>query len=179
MDLSNKIIKYANGVPLPLKVLGCFLCGRRREDWDSAMNKLKRIPHVDIQKVLKVSYDGLDDEEQNIFLDIACFLKGKDRKLVTKFLEGCGFSAEVGISVLADKCLIIILENKILILMHDLLQEMGREIVWQESIKDPGKHSRLWHHEDIYNVLTKNAVSTEVPPSYFYFIYGRYSLTFC
>ncbi|KAL9432401.1 hypothetical protein AB3S75_027435 [Citrus x aurantiifolia] len=40
--------------------------------------------------------------------------------------------------------------------MHDLLQGMGREIVRQESIKDPGKRSRLWNHEDIYHVLTRN-----------------------
>ncbi|KAK9221149.1 hypothetical protein WN944_009574 [Citrus x changshan-huyou] len=154
MELSNEIIKYAKGVPLAIKVLGRFLCGRRIEDWESAINKMKRIPHVDIQKVLKVSYDGLDDEEQNIFLDIACFFRGEDKDYVIKFLDGCGFSAKIGISVLVDKCLMIISNNKIM--MHDLLQEMGREIVRQESIKDPGKRSRLWHHEDIYNVLTKN-----------------------
>ncbi|KAK9224731.1 hypothetical protein WN943_009767 [Citrus x changshan-huyou] len=154
MELSNKIIKYAKGVPLAIKVLGRFLCGRRIQDWESAMTKMKRIPHVDIQKVLKVSYDGLDDEEQNMFLDIACFFKGEDKDCVIRFLDGCGFSAEIGISVLVDKCLMIISNNKIM--MHDLLQEMGREIVRQESIKDPGKRSRLWHHEDIYNVLTKN-----------------------
>ncbi|KAH9782281.1 ADP-ribosyl cyclase/cyclic ADP-ribose hydrolase [Citrus sinensis] len=39
--------------------------------------------------------------------------------------------------------------------MHDLLQELGREIVRQESI-NPGNRSRLWHHEDIYEVLTYN-----------------------
>ncbi|KAL5781429.1 hypothetical protein ACOSP7_006458 [Xanthoceras sorbifolium] len=41
-------------------------------------------------------------------------------------------------------------------MVHDLLQEMGKEIVRQESIKGPGKRSRLWHHEDIYHVLTKS-----------------------
>ncbi|KAJ4723822.1 Disease resistance protein (TIR-NBS-LRR class) [Melia azedarach] len=40
--------------------------------------------------------------------------------------------------------------------MHDLLQEMGREIVRQESTNDPGKRSRLWHYDDIYKVLTRN-----------------------
>ncbi|KAL9411632.1 hypothetical protein AB3S75_045269 [Citrus x aurantiifolia] len=46
--------------------------------------------------------------------------------------------------------------------MHDLLQEMGREIVRQESTKDPGKRSRLWHHEDIYEVLNKNTGSEAI-----------------
>eukprot|EP00261_Vitis_vinifera_P030546 XP_019071789.1 PREDICTED: TMV resistance protein N-like isoform X3 [Vitis vinifera] len=40
--------------------------------------------------------------------------------------------------------------------MHDLLQEMGREIVRQTSPKEPGKWSRLWDPEDIYRVLTRN-----------------------
>ena len=42
--------------------------------------------------------------------------------------------------------------------MHDLLQEMGRNIVFQESPNDPGKRSRLWSQKDIDYVLTKNKV---------------------
>jgi hypothetical protein len=42
--------------------------------------------------------------------------------------------------------------------MHDLLQEMGREIVRQESPKEPGKRSRLWFHEDVRHVLEENTV---------------------
>ncbi|XP_031253114.1 putative disease resistance protein At4g11170 [Pistacia vera] len=40
--------------------------------------------------------------------------------------------------------------------MHDLLQEMGWEIVRQVSFKEPGKHSRLWNPEDVCNVLKKD-----------------------
>ncbi|PRQ55255.1 hypothetical protein RchiOBHm_Chr1g0322561 [Rosa chinensis] len=40
--------------------------------------------------------------------------------------------------------------------MHDLLQELGWEIVREQSPKEPGKRSRLWSHEDINNVLKKN-----------------------
>ncbi|KAJ4710459.1 Disease resistance protein (TIR-NBS-LRR class) family [Melia azedarach] len=152
--LSNKLIQYTQGVPLALKVLGCFLHGKSQEDWESAMEKLKIMPHNEIQKVLKISYDGLDDQEQSIFLDIACFFKGTDKNLVVKFLEASGFFAKIGISVLIDKCLIM--ESNSTIIMHDLLQEMGKEIVRQESVADPGKRSRLWHHKDIYEVLTYN-----------------------
>ncbi|KAH9679715.1 ADP-ribosyl cyclase/cyclic ADP-ribose hydrolase [Citrus sinensis] len=157
LELSNIVIKYAKGIPLALKVLGRYLFGRSEEEWENAIEKLKRIPHMDIQKVLKVSYDGLDDEEQNIFLDIACFFKGQHRDFVMNFQDACGFSAKIGIRDLVDKSLVIISNNKIT--MHDLLQEMGREIVRQESIKDSGKRSRLWHHEDIYQFLSKNTGS--------------------
>ncbi|XP_044469732.1 disease resistance protein RPS6-like [Mangifera indica] len=40
--------------------------------------------------------------------------------------------------------------------MHDLLEEMGKENVQQESIDDPGKRSRLWNHDEIVSVLKYN-----------------------
>ncbi|KAJ4721618.1 Disease resistance protein (TIR-NBS-LRR class) [Melia azedarach] len=153
-ELSDMVLQSAQGVPLALKVLGRFLFGRSKGEWNSEIEKLKRIPHKEIQKVLKISYDGLDDKIQNIFLDIACFLKGVERDFAIQFFNACGFYAEIGISVLVDKCLIIISDNKIS--MHDLLQEMGREIVRQESVDDPGKRSRLCDAEEILEVLMYN-----------------------
>ncbi|KAI4334702.1 hypothetical protein L6164_013416 [Bauhinia variegata] len=40
--------------------------------------------------------------------------------------------------------------------MHDLIQEMGREIVRQKSPLKPGEWSRLWFYEDILHVLEEN-----------------------
>ncbi|KAI3788848.1 hypothetical protein L2E82_01626 [Cichorium intybus] len=37
--------------------------------------------------------------------------------------------------------------------MHQLIKEMGREVVHQESPKDPGKRSKLWRHQDCFEVL--------------------------
>ena len=42
--------------------------------------------------------------------------------------------------------------------MHQLVQEMGREIVRQESPKELGERSRLWNHKDSFNVLRENTV---------------------
>ncbi|KAH9725567.1 ADP-ribosyl cyclase/cyclic ADP-ribose hydrolase [Citrus sinensis] len=159
-ELSEKIINYAQGVPLALEILGCFLYGKGKEVWENAINELKRILNMEIQKVLKISFDGLDDEQKNIFLDIACFFKGEDKEFVIKFLDACGFAAQIGISDLVDKSLIIIHGNSIT--MHDLLQEMGREIVRQESVNNPGERSRLWHHEDIIEVLTSNTGTEKI-----------------
>jgi hypothetical protein len=43
--------------------------------------------------------------------------------------------------------------------MHDLLVEMGREIVKQECPKNPGSRSRLWDPKEIYQVFKYNKVS--------------------
>ncbi|KAJ4721611.1 putative disease resistance protein (TIR-NBS-LRR class) [Melia azedarach] len=153
-ELPDKVLQYAQGVPLALKVLGSFLSGRSKGEWNSEIEKLKRIPDIDIQKVLKISYDDLDDKIQNIFLDIACFLKDVNRNFALEFLDACGFYAEIGLRVLVDRCLIIISDDKIT--MHDLLQEMGRDIVRRECIDDPGKRSRLCHIEEILEVLRCN-----------------------
>ncbi|KAH9725879.1 ADP-ribosyl cyclase/cyclic ADP-ribose hydrolase [Citrus sinensis] len=132
-ELSRKVMEYAQGVPSALKVLGCFLFEREKEVWENAIKKLRRILHPSIQEVLKLSYDGLDDKEKNIFLDVACFLNGEDVYSVMKFLDTSGFYPEIGI-ILIDKSLIAVSCNKIT--MHDLLQGLGREIVQQKSI-DP------------------------------------------
>jgi hypothetical protein len=42
--------------------------------------------------------------------------------------------------------------------MHDLIQEMGWQIVREESIKDPGKQSRFWDAKEIYDVLSSSTI---------------------
>nr|DAD46077.1 TPA_asm: hypothetical protein HUJ06_004307 [Nelumbo nucifera] len=158
VELSSCIAGYAGGLPLAIEVLGSFLFDKRSIPvWRSALEKLKRIPRNQIQKKLKISFDGLDDQEKDIFLDIACFFVGMDKDYVTKILDGCDFSSENGISILVRKSLLTInKENELR--MHDLLRDMGREIVRNESPKEPGKRSRLWFHEDVYNILMKHVV---------------------
>ncbi|XP_037494422.1 LOW QUALITY PROTEIN: disease resistance protein RPV1 [Jatropha curcas] len=234
MELSRLIVKYAEGVPLALKVLGSFLVPKNENEWQSELQKLKKYPNIKIQQVLRISYDGLDDPQKYTFLDIACFFNGEDKSYVVKVLEGCGFHADGGLKALVDKCLsmffltwgrdinltvvavgslkkamdsfqkdhicksspqessrcgedksyvvkvlegcgfhadgglkalvdkclITILDNKIW--MNGLLQKMGRDIVRQESPRKPGDRSRLWDHEDVYQVLKENAATDNI-----------------
>ena len=152
-DLSDCVVKYAGGLPLALKVLGGFLYKKSKDEWKSALKKLEKIPHMDVQKILRVSYDKLDDDEQGIFLDIACFFRGEGKDFVSRIL---GSHANIVIRVLQERCLITISENKLD--MHDLLQKMGKEIVRQECPKEPGKRSRLCDPNDVQRVLTEKMV---------------------
>ncbi|KAB2596590.1 protein suppressor of npr1-1 [Pyrus ussuriensis x Pyrus communis] len=159
--LSRHAIQYAQGLPLALKVLGAFLDNKTVSEWENVLEKIRKIPLRGVHDVLKTSFDGLDDTEKNIFLDIACFFKGMDKDYATEILDGCGFYPRTGITVLINRALITVSEEGKLE-MHDLLEEMGREIVRQESIKDPGKRSRLWNYEDVHRVLTQNTATEAV-----------------
>ncbi|KAI9185857.1 hypothetical protein LWI28_011338 [Acer negundo] len=152
-ELSNGVVEKVGGVPLALKVLGSSLFHKKKEVWESAMQKLENNFDRDIHKVLKISYDGLDDNDQNMFLDITCFFKRWNVDLVKAITDASGFFSVRGISTLINKSLITLSDNYEL-QMHDLVQAMGKEIVRQESINNPGKRSRLWHHNDIYDILT-------------------------
>ena len=96
-DLSNCVVKYAKGLPLALKVLGGFLYDKNIDEWKSTLKKLEKIPHMKVQNILRVSFDKLDDVEQDIFLDIACFFGGEYKDFVSRIL---GSNANIVIRVL-------------------------------------------------------------------------------
>nr|WIL59980.1 nodulation protein [Melilotus officinalis] len=155
-DLSKRVVNYAKGIPLVLNVLAHMLCGKDKEVWESQLDKLKRLPIQKVYDVMRVSYDDLDRLEQKYFLDIACFFNGLSvkvdyMKLLLKDYESDNAVA-VGLERLKDKALITISEDNV-ISMHDILQEMGREVVRQESSQDPRKCSRLWDLDIICDVL--------------------------
>ncbi|XP_040942845.1 TMV resistance protein N isoform X1 [Gossypium hirsutum] len=161
-ELSKRVVEYANGLPLALEVFGSFLSGRSDEaQWRSAIKRLKKESNKEILDRLQISFDGLEQSEKDIFLDIACFFKGEDKDMVTKILDGCGFFPDIGIDVLIKKSLVTIDEDNKLS-MHDLLQEMGRKIVYQESPNEPGKRSRLWEEKDTDYVLIENTATEAV-----------------
>ncbi|XP_057984814.1 disease resistance protein RUN1-like [Hevea brasiliensis] len=160
LELSNHFVNYANGLPLALDVLGSFLFGRSINKWKSALDKLKEIPNKEILDKLYISFDGLEELEKKIFLDIACFSKGEDKDYVIKVLESCGFCPDIGIRVLLDKSRVTISNDRIW--MHDLLQEMRQEIVRRSCYEELGKRSRLWLYKDVYHILLNNSGTKQI-----------------
>ncbi|XP_028796198.1 TMV resistance protein N-like [Neltuma alba] len=162
LKLSKSVIEYAQGLPLALTVLGSFLRRRKKAVWEDTLDKLKKSYLAkDISQVLKISYDGLDEKQQAIFLDIACFFKGWLKEEVTQVLESCGLNPVVGIDVLIERTLLVETKDSTLE-MHDLLQKLGRNIVHQDSPKNVGKRSRLWEFKDIKEVLENNTGSEAI-----------------
>ncbi|XP_068320576.1 disease resistance protein RPV1-like [Pyrus communis] len=160
-ELAEKAVAYAKGVPLALTVLGSlFFNCKSKEEWEDEFNKLKRFPNEDIQKVLRISYDRLRENEKEIFLEIACFHKGQFVVEVKRMLDVRGFFATSGIRILIEMSLISM--GRETIEMHDLLQEMGWKIVQEQGNKDPGKRTRLFNDGDVYRVLSSNMETPNV-----------------
>ncbi|KAD6454851.1 hypothetical protein E3N88_09557 [Mikania micrantha] len=152
-ELSGKVVHYAAGLPLTVKVLGSFLYGiTDQPKWVDTLERLKTIPLEKTLKKLEISYDGLENDHKEIFLDVACILKGEPKDKAIKILEGCGFHAQIGLEVLEQKSLINILDYGTLS-MHDHLEEMGRNIVRRLHPDEPNRHSRLWVKKEIEEIL--------------------------
>ncbi|PRQ22478.1 putative toll-like receptor, P-loop containing nucleoside triphosphate hydrolase [Rosa chinensis] len=152
MPLSKRFVNYANGLPLALKVLGSLLHGSDQESWHGELRKLNGSFNGEIMDILKISYEGLNQQQKSIFLDIACFFRGMYKDRVLQILANC-FDLGIDIDILIKRSLISISDN--MVCMHDLLQKMGQSIVRQQS-QDPGGRSRLWLYKDIIHVLRNN-----------------------
>ncbi|XP_056859891.1 disease resistance protein RRS1B isoform X2 [Raphanus sativus] len=141
LELLMEVIDYASGNPFALTSYGRELKGKKLSEMETTFLKLKLRTPYKIHDLFSSSYKTLDDNEKNIFLEIACFFMGEDVDYVMQLLGGCGFFPHVGIDVLVEKCLVTISENRVL--MHRIIQDFGREIINGESVQIE-RRRRLW-----------------------------------
>ena len=146
--LLNEVMIYCDHHPLALKVAGSFLRGKGCWQWEVQLRNL-----AIKSDVFRVSYKELSDEEKDIFLDVACFFQGEYKDFVIKILRD--FSAEHGVQVLSNRCLLTISEGKLW--MDNSIQKMAWQIVHQQARKT-GKPCRLWDHNQILHLLETNKV---------------------
>ncbi|GJX11431.1 TMV resistance protein N-like protein [Tanacetum coccineum] len=167
-EFAKRALLCCQGNPLALKVWGSSLCcdnsytsDRRKHYWESMMTSLERQVPFNIQEVLIKSYSSLQQEHvKELFLHIACFFNGKDKDYVEKILEP-DYNAVSGIVTLINSCFLSVSPDNKLI-MHRLLQDMGRTIVLAESPRLPGDRSRVWRDNESHEVLRKDTGSTKV-----------------
>ncbi|XP_076919594.1 TMV resistance protein N-like [Bidens hawaiensis] len=156
----KEVVSRAGGLPLVLKVWSSHFKQYEREQWPNILETLKGIPHGDVQKQLKLSYDSLTPRLKKLFLDIACFFdvddETDDKDLVVKVFEDedSRFFPNNEIKYLVDKSLVEITSDSKL-WMHHAIREMGLEIVRQENEDEPGQRTRLWDQRDVMRVLTE------------------------
>ncbi|XP_056175896.1 disease resistance protein L6-like [Syzygium oleosum] len=161
IDQSKRAIGIAGGLPLALEVIGSLLPCIDKKKWDDKLEQLEKVPHLDVQSKLKISFDALEVRQQHIFLDIACFFIGYDKDIMVHFWEKSKYFPEEVMEVLQNMSLIKIRwGNKVW--MHDQLRDIGREIVHQESKMKIEKQSRVWDPKEALDLLRRRKGKTKV-----------------
>ncbi|GJZ98552.1 Toll/interleukin-1 receptor domain-containing protein [Tanacetum coccineum] len=172
-DLAIQLAQYCEGNPLALKVLGSSLFVSAKDDpyqrnniieiWRSRINSLNSFKgDIDrqIQSVLQKSFDSLPlVSHKELFLHIACFFVGETKEYVVKILENDWY-AKSGITTLINRCLLTVSRTD-KIVMHQLLQDMGRKMICNES-RDPNERSRVWCSDEAYHVLRERDGSNTI-----------------
>lgn len=157
VELIPEVLRYAQHLPLAVKVVGSFLCTRDATQWRDALDRLRNNPNNDVMDVLQMSIDGLQPEEKEIFLHIACFFNGEREDYVSHILDACELHAHIGIQIMLEKSLITIKNQEIH--MHAMLQELGKKITRHNFPDEPGSWTRLWQYKDFNHVLMTDTVT--------------------
>ncbi|XP_010420528.1 PREDICTED: putative disease resistance protein At4g11170 isoform X2 [Camelina sativa] len=155
MELAVGVTQLTNHLPLGLCVLGSSLRGKSEVEWAHELCRLKSSLHCDIDKILRIGYDSLGDTSicKTIFLHIACLFNGEEEDRVIQLLENSIMDVKYGLGVLVERALVSISSGKH-IMMHHLLQQMGRGIAREKNADEPGKRQFLIDSEEIRDVLS-------------------------
>jgi hypothetical protein len=118
--------------------LGSFLCNiKELEIWEGALSKLKSgqsftegNDNEELWSKLKISYDHLDKEHQNMFLDTVCFLGGLKISTICQVWSGDYLYLKLTLQNLQHRFLIQWVEGGNLYI-HEQLQDMGQHIAME------------------------------------------------
>lgn len=155
--LSRQAVNATGNLPLALEVTGGHLCCQSKELWKYTLEKLKRVPQKEVFEILRISYEGLDFREKEIFLDIACFREQMPSNFADHLWEARNLYPKCGVMALINKSLIKVLPNG-QFWIHDQLQDMGREIVCSEGLGSLEKCSRVWNPDHALSVVLQKKV---------------------
>ncbi|KAH6555828.1 hypothetical protein KP509_1Z225600 [Ceratopteris richardii] len=150
-EVSYKVVEACKGLPLSLKVVASDLYHKTdKVRWEESLNYL--LENTEIFDVLKISYNGLTENQKEAFLDICCFLINEREDLVCMVLEAIYKTGRTYLDVLKERCLITTTADNDKevgrIEMHDQLRDMGRHIVRQQTRRD-----RAWDEETANDIL--------------------------
>ncbi len=171
-DTCMKIVKACGGLPLSLKVLGSFLCNNKKlEIWEGALSTLEKGQSLtggddneELWSVLRISYDHLDEQHKNMFLDIACFFGGLKISTIYRAWSGDYLHPKFGLQNLQDRSLIEEAEGGILYI-HDQLRNMGQKI----AMELPIMNRFVWKSNQLNYFLQKDEVVILLFQSYILF----------
>ncbi|KAF8034845.1 hypothetical protein BT93_C1003 [Corymbia citriodora subsp. variegata] len=141
LHLSEKAIARAGGLPLTIEVIGSLLCGQEEAVWEDTLEKMEKYPCEDVLQHLMLSYEALNHGQKQIFLDVACFLAGKNERDSTYMWEDRKWFPIVEIKVLLQRSLLKIEKKKNELWMDVQLRGLGTGHLFDEKYDNPIYHS--------------------------------------
>ncbi|XP_056174532.1 disease resistance protein Roq1-like [Syzygium oleosum] len=173
VDLVDEALHYTQRHPLALKALGSTFFAKDASIWKRELDQFAGSSHPTIHTALEQSLHGLDDITKDIFLDIACFFDGWNRKYVEGLLRSCYADNCYGESRYDDSCYDVpdskvdgivndLMEKSLIrdengtIQVHRLIKLMGQKIADGKHRHNLAKRSRLWRCEEVVKVLSRD-----------------------
>ncbi|KAL0842927.1 hypothetical protein Bca101_016172 [Brassica carinata] len=155
--VANRVAYLCGYLPLGLCVVGSSLRGESKEEWELQLSRIENSLDRKIEDVLRVGYDRLSKKNQSLFLHISCMFNPSFQEYgyVTSMLADSNLDVENGLETLSIKSMIDTIYSHFSskhIQMHSLLQQLGRQIVHEQS-DEPGKRQFLVEAEEIRDVL--------------------------
>ncbi|XP_010418428.1 PREDICTED: disease resistance protein RML1B-like [Camelina sativa] len=148
--LAERISELCGKLPLALRVVGLSLRGKKEEEWEDVVSRLETILDRDIEDVLRVGYEGLDENEQTLFLHIAVFFNNEDGDIMKAMFDDNNLDVKRGLKILVNRSLINICSLTGKIVMHKLLQQVARQAIRKQ---EPWKRQILMDPHEICDVL--------------------------
>ena len=155
VELAETISDACGGLPLSLTVLGSYLFHKKKpkdkEIWVESVMMLQE--NREIIDKLQVCYDGLPTNgDKAMFRDIACMLIGVKQEVamtIWKSCRNCSCSCSKtpasSLQRLIDRSLVK-LDKDDTLRMHDVLRDMGREVVKTNGGKGQPQPAKEWTH---------------------------------
>jgi hypothetical protein len=158
-----KIIDACGGPPFKSSSIGFFLCNTKElKIWEGAFSKLKTRQsftrgnnNEELWNKLTISYEYLEKQHQNMFLDIACFLGGLKISIVCRVWNGDYLHQKFGLQNLQPRSLIQWAEGGILCI-HEQLRNIGQNI----AMELPIMNHFIWNSNKLKTNLQKDEVVT-------------------
>ncbi|XP_018480640.1 disease resistance protein TAO1-like [Raphanus sativus] len=150
--------EFAGNLPLGLKVMGSYFKGMLKHEWQEELPRLRTRLDGEIESSLKLRYDALCVDSQDLFLHLACLFNNEQIEKVEEYLARNFVGVKGQLRVLSEKSFMSI--DRGYIKIHDLLARLGREIVRKQSIHDPGQRQFLADVGDICQVLQNDTLGS-------------------
>ena len=131
LELADEVHKLVSPFPLGLRVIGSSLRGKSKDEWTTALPKLKISPDDnDIETAIRFAYDSLSDKHKTLlYLLTDSINSGENVNNAIFSLSQSDWDAEKGIQTLADIALISISGER-RVLMHYLVRLMSIRLSW-------------------------------------------------